>query len=215
MPLHAQGHGRCSRPAAPDDPPGGPGGTRRPGPGACSTRWGRRATRWVAEHATDVGTDPARLAVAGDSTGGNLAAAVARRDRDARGPPIAFQPSVYPGTDRTASLPPHVESGTGNLVDQGTMHRYPGDGDPRDPEASLLLADDPARPGAVVRAEAEIDPLHDEGEAYADRLREAGVPVMSSRYDGTIHGFCGLDNPFDSAPRATEESTTARRHALA
>ena len=176
------------------------------------------ATRWVAGHAADLGADPARLAVAGDSAGGNLAAVVARHARDAGGPPIAFQLLVYPGTDLTASLPSHVENGTGYLLDEGTMRYflgcYLGDGDPRDPDASPLFADDlSGLPPALVLT-AGFDPLRDEGEAYAERLREAGVAVVTSRYDGMIHGFYGLDNLVDEARRATDETTTALRHAL-
>ena len=176
------------------------------------------ATRWAAGHAAALGADPARLAVAGDSAGGNLAAVVARHARVAGGPPIAFQLLVYPGTDLTGSMPSHEENGTGYLLDEGTMRfflgSYLGDGDPRDPDASPLFADDLAGLPPALVLTAEFDPLRDEGEAYADRLREAGVPVVTSRYDGMIHGFYGLDNLFDSAKRATRETTAALRDAL-
>jgi acetyl esterase len=176
------------------------------------------ATEWVAAHAAEFGGDAARLAVAGDSAGGNLAAVVARHARDAGGPPIAFQLLVYPVTDMTRSLPSHLENGTGYLLDTETMtwflQNYLGGGDPRQPDASPLLADDlSALPPALV-VTAEFDPLRDEGEAYAERLRQVGVPVTTSRYDGMIHAFFGMDRIFDAARRATAETVTALRNGL-
>lgn len=176
------------------------------------------ATRWVADHATELGGDPDRLAVAGDSAGGNLAAVVARHARDVGGPSIAFQLLVYPGTDLTGSMPSHVENGTGYLLDSETMTFFLGSylagGDPRDPDASPLFAEDLSGLPPALVVTAEFDPLRDEGEAYAERLREAGVPVTATRYDGMIHGFYGLDNLFDAAVRATDETATALREAL-
>jgi acetyl esterase len=176
------------------------------------------ATKWVSAHAADLGGDPARLAVAGDSAGGNLAAVIARRARDAGGPPIAFQLLVYPGTDMTRSLPSHTENGTGYLLDAAAMRwfleNYLADADPKQPDASPLFVEDlSGLPPAFVLT-AEFDPLRDEGEAYADRLRAAGVKVTSSRYDGMIHGFYGLDSIFDSSKKATAETVLALRDAL-
>jgi len=176
------------------------------------------ATRWVAEHAADLGADPARLAVAGDSAGGNLAAVVARRARDRGGPPIAFQLLIYPGTDMTRSLPSHAQNGTGYLLDSDTMTWFLGhylDGaDPRQPDASPLFVEDLSGLPPALVVTAEFDPLRDEGEAYAERLAEAGVEVTSSRYDGMIHGFYGLDSVFDAARRATDETVAALQKAL-
>ena len=175
------------------------------------------ATRWVADHAAELGGDPARLAVAGDSAGGNLAAVAARHARD-DGPAIAFQLLVYPGTDMTRSLPSHQENGTGYLLDSDAITYflgcYLGDTDPRDPDASPLFAPDLSGLPPALVVTAEFDPLRDEGEAYADRLREAGVDVTTSRYDGMIHGFYGLDNLFDSSRLATAEAVAAVRAAL-
>jgi acetyl esterase len=176
------------------------------------------ATQWVSAHAADLGADPARLAVAGDSAGGNLAAVVARRARDAGGPPIVFQLLVYPCTDLTRSLPSHTENGTGYLLDNDAMDwfmaHYVGDDDLEHADASpLAVADLAGLPPALV-VTAEFDPLRDEGEAYADRLRAAGVKVVSSRYDGMIHGFYGLDALFDSSKKATAETVLALRDAL-
>ena len=176
------------------------------------------ATRWVSTNASELGGDASRLAVAGDSAGGNLAAVVARRARDAGGPSIAYQLLVYPATDATGSFPSHTENGTGYLLDADSMRwflaHYLADGDPRHPDVSPLFADDlSALPPAFVLT-AEFDPLRDEGEAYAERLRQAGVPVTASRYDGMIHGFYGLDSIFDSATKATAETVLALRDAL-
>jgi acetyl esterase len=177
------------------------------------------ATAWASAHAPELGGDPSRLAVAGDSAGGNLAAVIARRARDAGGPNIAFQLLVYPATDMTRSLPSHTENGTGYLLDSDAMSwfldNYLADADRRHPDASPLFADDlSGLPPAFVLT-AEFDPLRDEGEAYAERLRTAGVPVTTSRYDGMIHGFYGLDSIFDAAKKATAETVVALRDALA
>jgi acetyl esterase len=177
------------------------------------------ATTWVAEHAADLGADASRLAVAGDSAGGNLAAVVARRTRDRSGPPIAFQLLIYPATDMTRSLPSHAENGTGYLLDSDAMTWFLGqylDGaDPRHPDASPLLVEDLSGLPPALVITAEFDPLRDEGEAYAERLAEASVEVALSRYDGMIHGFYGLDSVFTSAREATEETVTALQKALA
>jgi acetyl esterase len=176
-------------------------------------------TRWVSTHASEFGGDATRLAVAGDSAGANLAAVVARRARDAGGPPIAFQLLVYPATDLTRALPSHTENGTGYLLDSDTVawffDHYLGGADPRHPDASPLLADDLSGLPPALVVTAEFDPLRDDGEAYGERLRQAGGTVTTSRYDGMIHGFYGLDSVFDAAKRATAETVAALRDALA
>jgi len=176
------------------------------------------ATGWVSAHAAELGGDPARLAVAGDSAGGNLAAVVARHARDAGGPPVAFQLLVYPATDMTRSFPSHRENGTGYLLDSDALDwfadNYLADADPGQPDASPLLAGDLSGLPPALVVTAEFDPLRDEGEAYAERLRLAGVAVTTSRYDGMIHGFYGLDSIMDAAKRATGETVEALRGAL-
>jgi acetyl esterase len=176
------------------------------------------ATAWVSAHAAELGGDAARLAVAGDSAGGNLAAVIALRARDSGGAPIAFQLLVYPATDLTRSLPSHTENGEGYLLDNDAMTWFVGqylvDSDARHADASPLFVEDlTGLPPALV-VTAEFDPLRDEGEAYAQRLRDAGVDATTSRYDGMIHGFYGLDSIFDSAKRATAETVAALRDAL-
>ena len=176
------------------------------------------ATSWVAEHAADLGADPARLAVAGDSAGGNLAAVVARRARDRGGPAIAFQLLIYPATDMTRSMPSHAENGAGYLLETDTMGwflaHYLDGADPRQPDASPLFTEDLSGLPRALVVTAEFDPLRDEGEAYAERLAEAGVEVTSSRYEGMIHGFYGLDRVIDTARRATDETVAALQKAL-
>jgi len=177
------------------------------------------AVAWVAAHATELGGDGGRLAVAGDSAGGNLAAVVARHARDAGGPAVAFQLLIYPATDMTLSLPSYRDNGEGYLLETATMawfiDHYLGATDPRDPDASPLFADDLSGLPPALVVTAGFDPLRDEGEAYAERLRQAGGAVTTSRYDGMFHGFYGLDSLFDAAAAATAETVGALRHALA
>ncbi len=177
------------------------------------------ATRWVSAHAAELGGDPDRLAVAGDSAGGNLAAVVARRARDGGGPAIAFQLLIYPATDLTRSLPSHRENGSGYLLDSEAMTwflaHYLDGADARQPDASPLFVDDLSGLPPALVVTAGFDPLRDEGEAYAARLREAGVAATTSRYAGLIHGFYGLDRLFEAARPATAETVEALREALA
>jgi acetyl esterase len=136
------------------------------------------------------------LAVAGDSAGGNLAAAVALMSRDRGGPEIAYQLLIYPVTApaRGSEFASYRDNADGYLLTRGGMewfwdHYLSSSADEDNPYASPLRAADLGGlpPATVVTA--EFDPLRDEGEAYADRLREAGVEVTTSRYDGVVHGF--------------------------
>ena len=152
------------------------------------------ATRWTIDHATELGADPERVVVSGDSAGGNLAAVVARRLRDAGGPPLAGQLLIYPTTDMRPGdhHPSKRELAEGYGLDAAEMawfgERYlNGEADTEHPDASPLLASDlSGLPPAFVLT-AEYDPLRDEGDAYAARLAEAGVPVEHVRLAGTIH----------------------------
>jgi acetyl esterase len=114
--------------------------------------------------------------------------------------------------------PSHDENGEGHLLDTDAMTWFVGnylDGaDPKDPDASPLFADDLSGLPPALVVTAEFDPLRDEGEAYAERLRQAGGAATTSRYDGMIHAFYGLDALFDSAKKATAETTAALRDAL-
>jgi acetyl esterase/lipase len=149
------------------------------------------AIRWLAANAADLGGDPARLAVAGDSAGGNLAAVAARRLRGEL--PLRLQALVYPVIDARLNTPSYREFSEGHGLSAASMRRfwnlYLDGADGGDPDASPLRASDLAgvAPAHVLTAEADV--LRDEGEAYAAALREAGVPTELVRWPGTIHGF--------------------------
>jgi acetyl esterase len=174
------------------------------------------ATTWAAEHAGELGGDPRRLAVAGDSAGGNLAAAAALMARDRGGPALAFQLLVYPVLDHRRVTPSHRENAEGFFLTGVHMRwyweQYLGpDGDGAHPYASPGLAGDLAGlpPAHIVTA--ECDPLRDEGEDYARRLRDAGVPVEVVRYDGMFHGFFGMAELLPGARRAQDAAFGALR----
>ena len=178
------------------------------------------AVRWVADHGAEIDVDPARLAVAGDSAGGNLAAAVALALRDT-GPALRAQVLVYPVTDGTLGEPSMDENGDGYFLTKATMawfwDHYTGAGDRTDPLASPLHAPDEAlaglAPALVITA--EFDPLRDEGEAYASRLAAAGADVTTSRYDGMIHGFFSMGDFVPEGKAAIDEASEMLRAALA
>ena len=156
------------------------------------------AVRWVAENAAEMGEDPQRIAVAGVSAGGNLAAAVALMAKERGGPPLAFQALIVPVTNYSFDTASYGECADGYGLTREAMVWYwrqylasPEDGD--NPFASPLRAADLSGLPPAYVATAEYDPLRDEGDAYALRLREAGVPVVRARFEGMIHGFLGAD----------------------
>jgi acetyl esterase len=168
------------------------------------------ATGWIASHAGEIGADPARLAVAGDSAGGNLAAVVCLLARDRSGPPLAAQVLVYPNTDYRGGTLSMRDNDDPALFNRRSVAWYwthylstPDDG--LDPLVSPLLAEDLAGLPPALVITAEYDPLRDEGEAYAERLRAAGVPVQATRYDGMIHGFFAMSGILDAGKRALAE----------
>jgi acetyl esterase len=159
------------------------------------------ATRWVAAHAAAIGIDPSRLAVGGDSAGGNLAAVVAQQCRGV-GPDLAFQLLVYPVTDLASELgdtpyPSMAENAEGYFLTAETMRwfadRYVPDGvDPADPTISPLRASSlEGLPPALVLT-CGYDPLRDEGRAYAAALEAAGVPVECHCEESGIHGLLAM-----------------------
>ena len=171
------------------------------------------ATVWGHEHAAELDADADRLVVAGDSAGGNLAAATALLARDRGGPPIRFQLLVYPVIDAACDAASHVENAEGYFLEAEAMRwfwrQYLGpDGDGSDPIATPLRADLAGLPPALV-VTAEFDPLRDEGEAYAGALRAAGVDASVTRYDGMIHGFWSMPMFFPEADDATREIAEA------
>lgn len=153
------------------------------------------AFRWVARVAPDLGVDPARIAVAGDSAGANLSAVVARRTRDDAVKP-ALQVLLYPCTDATQSRPSHTLLGRGYLLSRDGVEwhyrHYLGCADARHPDVSPLLAGDHGGlPPALVYT-AGFDPLRDEGRDYAEKMRAAGVRVLYREYPELVHGFAQL-----------------------
>ena len=178
------------------------------------------ATVWAAQHAASFGGDPERIAVGGDSAGGNLAAVVALMARERGGPSLVYQLLIYPVTDYGFDTPSYGENAEGYLLTRDGMRWFWGhylrhEGDGADPYASPLRAESLAGLPAALVITAEFDPLRDEGEAYASRLREAGVPVQYSLYDGMIHGFFGMSLMLDKAKQAVREAGDALRSTFA
>jgi acetyl esterase len=177
------------------------------------------ATTWAAGHATSLGVDPTRVAVAGDSAGGNLAAVVALMARDRHGPALRQQLLVYPVIDGTREYPSHEANAEGYFLTTEAMrwfwaHYVPDAADRANPYASPIRASDlSGLPPAFVLT-AEYDPLRDEGEAYAAALSAAGVAVRAERYAGQIHGFFGMTGLLDGARRAFDAASAALREAL-
>ena len=177
------------------------------------------AVSWVSESVGELGADAARLAVAGDSAGGNLAAVAALMARDRGGPHIAFQLLAYPCCDFDTSLwPSMAENSRGPILTRELMEwfvrHYAGDSDPAHEYFSPLRAADHSGlpPGLLITA--EYDPLRDEGEAYAAKLRESGVDVKLARYDGLFHGFMGFSDRLDRAAAAQSEAAAVLKAGL-
>jgi len=178
------------------------------------------ALQWVATNAHDMDVDPARIAIGGDSAGGNLTAVVALMARDRGGPALVHQLLVYPVTDSACDTASHRDNADGYFLTKDSMlwfwnHYTRNDADRRNPYAAPLRAESlRGLPPALVIT-AEFDPLRDEGEAYAARLKEAGVPVKHTRYNGMIHGFFGMSALLDQAKTAVGEAGKALRAAFA
>jgi acetyl esterase len=170
------------------------------------------AFRWASANAASLGADPARVAVAGDSAGGNLAAVVSRLAVREGGPRPVAQMLVYPVTDVSTKHPSYRFFSEGFLLSEADMdwfkgHYLPSTEAARDPRVSPLLADDlEGLPPAVVLT-AGFDPLRDEGEAYARRLERAGVRVHLRRAEGQIHGFFSLATMLPTARVAASWGT--------
>jgi len=179
------------------------------------------ATRWAAAHAGELGADPARIMVAGDSAGGNMAAVTALRIRDEGGPRLCGQLLLYPVTDyHTPGTPSYAENAEGYGLTRDTMEwfwrHYLGDAaEAAHPHAAPLRAADLSRlPPALVMS-AEYDPLRDEAERYGERLRTAGVTVKITRRPGVNHGFLFWVGLVDKAGEAMAETCAWARQAFA
>ena len=178
------------------------------------------ATAWAASNSAAPGVDPSRIAVGGASAGGNLAAAVALMARDRSGPALAHQLLVYPVVGNDHSTASYRQNGEGYALDRTTMdwywdHYLRGESDASNPLAAPLLAADLSGLPPALVITAEFDVLRDEGEGYADRLRQAGVETTCSRYDGMIHGFFSAGTPVDRTWDAIAEAAVALRTAFA
>jgi len=166
------------------------------------------AYRWVVEHASELGADPERLAVGGDSAGGNLAAVTAITAAR-EGLPLALQLLVYPCTDFAETAESRRTFARGFFLTKEAMdaahEQYLGELDPSDPAASPLYADLPDGTAPAYVATAGFDPLRDEGEAFARRLADAGVTVELQRFPSLIHGFFNMVGVGRSCPAAVGE----------
>ena len=177
------------------------------------------ATCWIAEHGDELGGDPTRLAVAGDSAGGNLSAVTCLKARETGFPEICYQVLIYPGTDMTESFSSHREFGEGYLLTSSLIswfhHNYlPVDVDPKDWRGSPLHAADHSNlpPAHVITA--GYDPLQDEGKAYAEKLQTAGVPVSYTHYEGMLHGFITQPGFIEKSREALSECANKLRLAF-
>jgi acetyl esterase len=173
------------------------------------------AVCWVAEHADEIGADPDRLAVGGDSAGGNLAAAVTLRAR-AGGPALAGQLLVYPNTDQLADDESMRAADDPFLFNQRSVswyrqHYLTTSGDAASPLASPLRAESLAGLPPALVITAEYDPLRDQGEAYARRLADEGVPVELTRYTGMAHGFFTMIGTVDASRTAIGQAAACLR----
>ena len=179
------------------------------------------ATRWVADNANRISGDATRIAVSGDSAGGNLAAVVSLMAREKGGPSLIYQLLVYPVTDLSSvDTDSYREHGEGYILTKEGVEYYRDHYIGRREElqnsyASPLLAQELSGLPPALVITAEFDVLTDEAEAYADRLKKAGVPVKYTCYKGMIHAFFSLAAVVDRARDAMDEATAALRSAFA
>jgi acetyl esterase/lipase len=178
------------------------------------------ALQWVSEHAEELGGDPDRLAVGGDSAGGNLSAVVAMLARDAGGPPVKFQMLWYPVTQWGAEHPSITENAQAPVLTVADMDRfreyYLGDRDPSTLGIKLSPAsaeDLKGLPAAYI-ATAGYDPLRDDGARYAELLRDAGVPVELHEAESMVHGYVMFASIVPAATEAFQRSLAALKAAL-
>lgn len=186
-------------------------------PAAVEDAWA--AFRWAAVENTSLGVDPSRIAVSGDSAGGNLAAAVSLQARDEGGPSPAMQALIYPVTDAVGGQASRDTFAKGFLLTRADMdwfeHHYLPSAESRgDPRVSVLRSADLTGVAPAYVTTAGFDPLRDEGEAYAERLQEAGVQVIQRRHPGLVHGFANMTAISRTAKAAMSELSAAIRVGL-
>ncbi|KQX72504.1 alpha/beta hydrolase [Aeromicrobium sp. Root472D3] len=179
----------------------------------------RDSLAWVVEHAEELGVDPQRIAVMGDSAGGNLAAVVSLMARDAGGPPIRAQVLIYPGVEMYDRWPSEDRNADAPVLTSANMRAfarlYLGEQHgTEDFRASPIRASSHADLPKAFILTAEADPLLDNGSRYRDALVEAGVPVRYVEYDGAIHGFMSLPGVVPVARRALDDIVDFLREVL-
>jgi acetyl esterase len=175
------------------------------------------AFRWLAKNAARLGVDPARIAVAGDSAGGNLSAVVSNHTRGDAHPP-ALQVLLYPATDAASRRPSREIFADhyylSNAMIDWYLEHYARGVDPRNPDFSPIYTSDLKGVAPALVYTAGFDPLRDEGEAYADRLREVGALVAYREYRELIHGFVCTTGILENAARALDEIAADVRREL-
>jgi len=177
-------------------------------PAAIDDAWA--ATQWVAANAKSVGGDENRIAIGGDSAGGNLAAVVCLRAKTASAPPLLFQLLIYPATEMNCIFPSHEEFGKGyrltnDLIDWFYTHYFSPQDDLGHWQASPLNADNHCDLPPAFVLSAGFDPLQDENTAYVGKLKKAGVVVKHSHYETMMHGFITMPGVLDKAKAAISE----------
>ncbi|MDP6352972.1 MAG: alpha/beta hydrolase [Alphaproteobacteria bacterium] len=177
------------------------------------------ATAWVASHGGEIGADPCRLAVGGDSAGATLAAVVSQSARDSGSPALHFQMLIYPATDMTLGAQSHTDLAEGYRLTRVMIEwfraQYLGAAaDATDPRASPGATVDLAGLPPALVITAGFDPLRDEGDDYARRLAAAGVPVEHRCYEGMIHGFFSMGGWLDGGREALNQASRALAAAL-
>jgi acetyl esterase len=178
------------------------------------------ALQWVKTNAAQLNTNPAKIAVAGDSAGGNLAAAVCLMARDREGPAVVFQALIYPGVDvANLNTESYANFAKGYLLDKTEVQRdiemyLPDKKDRLSPYASPLLAPDHRNLPPALVITAAFDVLRDEGEAYAAKLKAAGVPARAMRFPGMIHAFVSAPRLLPQAGQAIDEIAAELRKAF-
>ena len=177
------------------------------------------ATKYVAEHAAEFGVDPNRIAVGGDSAGGNLATVVCLLSRDRGGPRLKFQLLIYPLVDFYDESPSMQQYSEGHFLTRAGMDWFresylPSREAGLEPSASPTNAKDFRQLPPAMIITAECDPLRDQGEAYGRKLQGAGVPVELKRYEGMIHPFFQFAAVLDTAKIAMKDAASALRKAL-